>query len=343
MIYILFLFLVIMFLLIVKAKKTYTKNNNSANISTVPTWENVQNEIIAEGVFEKIISNGLDEYLLSDFTLNDNLYYEDLRIPENAYEKLTVILCDVLKYLKLPQLVLLKVIYVGEDENKNHTTGHFQSEHNKKIIVIKIKKEYSPINVLAILCHECTHYFMEYNKLNFNDTKLNEIQTDIIATMIGFGEIMIEGYKEIVREKKCDNKDVYYTSTKVGYITSSDCVEIKKYLNYKRKHLIKERENQNNLLRLHNKLSRLYDTAIFLNEQINEIDFVNIDLENKAKIEQFQKALYSYECKNVNQIMSKIKETLDSEKDLNKLKDEISVADDLCLDLIKWLSLFKEN
>lgn len=348
--YLLFIFLVaiytsfiyfVIFILSRRLKKV--KHNKSKNVTNPPIWENTQNEIIAEGIFNKIISKGLKNFLLSDFSTNNKLLYEDLRIPENAYKKISIILVDILQYLHLPPFVKLQIEYVNKSQSETQTAGNFHSESNKKTILIKIKKEYSPVNILAILCHECTHYFMEYNNLNLADTKLNEIQTDIIAVMIGFNEILIEGYKEIINESYIDYNKIQHTSNKIGYITSCECQEVKNYLNYKRVLLVKEQYNQDKVIELTRKLNKLYETALFLNEQIQNLDFTNIHFTSEEISKQIQSELYNYECRNTNVYITKIKNILDSKKDIEDLNYGTLIAEDLCSDLVKWLTLFQSN
>lgn len=86
---------------------------------------------------------------------------------------------------------------------------------------------------MAILCHECTHFFMQYNNLNWNDTELNERRTDIIACLIGFSKALSSGYEE----REIINYKLGYNEIRhvmIGYISDKECKDLVDYLTYKR-------------------------------------------------------------------------------------------------------------
>ena len=60
-------------------------------------------------------------------------------------------------------------------------------------------------NMMAILCHECTHFFMEHYQLNVTDTELNEARTDTMAMLIGFRRQIISGYEETIEQRREGN------------------------------------------------------------------------------------------------------------------------------------------
>lgn len=103
------------------------------------------------------------------------------------------------------------------------------NEDGRKTITVRIKPFYSGENVIAILCHEVTHYFMEHYRLDLINTSLNEQRTDIAANLIGFNIIMILGYREIRKVTESWNARIIKRH-RIGYITESDCRDIGYFL-----------------------------------------------------------------------------------------------------------------
>jgi hypothetical protein len=74
--------------------------------------------------------------------------------------------------------------------------------HNK--IHITLKPEYSLYEIVAIVCHECTHHFLFSRNIRIEPEDENEKLTDIAAVYLGFGKYLSYGYKpteRIVGEK----------------------------------------------------------------------------------------------------------------------------------------------
>lgn len=233
--------------------------------------------VLVEPMCQKLLNNNLGKYLETDFVINNpyrSIKYNNKKEAEDFYLPYLV---DILKYLNLPINVNLRINFV--DENKfAKEAGRYQSSIVSKTITINISKNYSLINVLAIMSHECTHYFMEYNKLNWKDTELNEERTDMMTCIIGFSDVLINGYK-IVEDVERHINYITTTRTKIGYISSEECKEIKDYLNYQRRKMLAERENQKNIELQRAKLHELISLINQFNNQINSINPIN----NKEK------------------------------------------------------------
>ncbi len=78
---------------------------------------------------------------------------------------------------------------------------------------------------IAILAHEMSHYYLIKNHgIALDDERENELLTDINAVYVGFGFLLLEGYKP--REHIFDQTLAGHTvkTTKVGYIDSCDIV-----------------------------------------------------------------------------------------------------------------------
>ena len=72
--------------------------------------------------------------------------------------------------------------------------AYYKSYNETNQIEIIIKKEYEFYDIAAILAHECSHYFLDYYKVNDAINGDSELFTDITAIFLGFGHILQKGY-----------------------------------------------------------------------------------------------------------------------------------------------------
>ena len=299
-------------------------------------YNNLQIVTIAEGLCERIYMKHLEKYLQNDFDVFYPLSLESNN-EQQIYNSINKFLNTILDYLELPKIISLKVIYDDTDTNKS---GEYKSSFSNKTITVNIKSTYKDKNVKAIVCHECAHYFMEYYNLNIEDTQLNEQRTDVMAILLGFGSIMIAGYSW-----NASSDGSVIRSSKVGYISSDDCLDAKNYLSEYRK-ILKEREDeQKTISDSKNKLKKYCETAQTLYNQILTVDLKNAfdfsNASNSNTFELLQKAVYEYESFDVPKEIEKhvkICQTADSIPEINK---SIKSMERLCTNMITLLSFFK--
>lgn len=95
--------------------------------------------------------------------------------------------------------------------------------------------KYSVEQIMAILVHECTHNFLSYYNLELSSEEENEILTDVTAVYLGFGEILVKGYKPIkeVSENKHANKEqrIKVHKWRIGYLKLPDLVYLIRTIN----------------------------------------------------------------------------------------------------------------
>ncbi|MGI6587849.1 MAG: hypothetical protein ACOX2N_03500 [Peptococcia bacterium] len=96
---------------------------------------------------------------------------------------------------------------------------------------------YSILQIIAILIHECVHNFLFYYDLELYPEEENEILTDVTAVFLGFGQLLMEGYKPI--KEISDSHFQYHgiefevSRWRVGYLNLNDLAYvIKKYEEY---------------------------------------------------------------------------------------------------------------
>ncbi len=196
---------------------------------------NLPSVSLAKGLTEKLIKKDLEGYLKKDFRAATYLSYGDYFSKRRTKDKLQALMLEIFLYLKLSPFVKLKIIYEGsKEDNFENQIGQYKTSFLNKTITLKISKELNPNNIISVLCHECVHYFMEVHNLNVGDINLNERQTDVLTNLLGFSKIMKEGYQKSLKIKD-DGYLRTTTTTRVGYITSKECSEIRKYLIYIRR------------------------------------------------------------------------------------------------------------
>lgn len=100
-------------------------------------------------------------------------------------------------------------------------SGLFSVDNGKQSIEVFVKKDYSLWEIAAIMCHECTHYFMYYHMIPESQGGLNENLTDVAAIFLGFGSIMQVGYDEKVRQIETQD-NILISRSKLGYISKLD-------------------------------------------------------------------------------------------------------------------------
>ena len=188
----------------------------------------VSNEEIFK-VCDELKDKGFYEYLKKEFPKPN--------IRNRSDEEIRNIVHDVINYLGLSHTVDIKInrtdLSGGRLYQKTAAGLYDNSPTIYKNITINIDEGYNDNNILAIICHECTHYFMQVNGLNINNMNENEKKTDITACLIGFNEILYRGYDARLSEKQTSM--ILLKKIKLGYINFRDCYNIKKarkeYLN----------------------------------------------------------------------------------------------------------------
>ena len=97
----------------------------------------------------------------------------------------------------------------------NIDAGKFEMIDNLNCIFINgdISKQ-NFFQKLAILAHEMSHYYlMRKHNIIFDSEQENELLTEINAVYVGFGFLLLRGYKETkIRKGNAETK------SKVGYI-----------------------------------------------------------------------------------------------------------------------------
>ena len=180
---------------------------------------------IADPLADKLIDTGLGDFLLSEFIFDKSKYVLDKKDANTVTDSIRPILGQILGYLKLPLLVDLNVNFTDDvyKFNQKFRAGEYRNEWSLRRITLNFNTAYSLENVIAILCHECSHYFMDYHSLNdYGEPDLYEIRNDVMCCLLGFYKELKDGYKE-----SYVGKSIFAQGRlKIGYINFYEAIEI---------------------------------------------------------------------------------------------------------------------
>jgi len=199
--------------------------------------------VLADGLITRMVSIGMEEYLLKD-------YEPSVKIRSFGWtskrltSKCEAVFNELLDYLELPHNIRLEVLY-SPDSSGSHP-GTYHHDGFNKCVRLNIEPRYKPEQITAVLCHECTHYFMDYHHLNSQVESINEQRTDAMAILLGFGRVLENGYLKQTETKLIDSTGITntyrVTTYKVGYISVADCALVHRLLLDRRKRIISDRQ-----------------------------------------------------------------------------------------------------
>lgn len=132
--------------------------------------------------------------------------------------------------------VELDIIRVNSSrfDDSSYISGTFESDGGAQSIKIFARRDYSLQEIASVMCHECTHFFMYSHMLSELEGGFNENLTDIAAVFLGFSSIMLKGYDEKIRRVKTYD-GILVSTSKLGYISKSDILYIRKIIRKLRK------------------------------------------------------------------------------------------------------------
>lgn len=114
------------------------------------------------------------------------------------------------------------------------TAGLYTESKDSRKIEINLKECYSLNEVVAIICHECSHAFLNYYHVKLPDTAENEVLTDTCAIYLGFAQYLLAGYKPVKRIASVTHTSTQSTakiqSSFIGYLNLSQLEYVCKVL-----------------------------------------------------------------------------------------------------------------
>ncbi|MBQ6846011.1 MAG: hypothetical protein IJO61_02665, partial [Oscillospiraceae bacterium] len=199
-------------------------------------------------------------------------------------------------------------------------------------------------DVVAILCHEISHLYMELMDIKYKDLKQNEEATDVTAILLGFGKIMIKGYVECSREESTGFNTSIIHKSKIGYISSRDCKivyrltkRIKEFELLKRQEKILLDETKKKTKEKIELSKQLYDNFIIVSQNrpatfVQQEDMLKMqDLYNKIENGYFSVQIRQFEMKVSKEL---------SQEDLEEINKKIDL---FCYEITMYNSFFSKH
>ena len=183
-----------------------------------------------------------EHLLLKDFEFQNRLTDAEIRDLSLLQRKLQHMANELSAYLLLLPIPVY-VMRATDGKDGPSIAGDYVSALKK--IDFYVKDDFTAEQLKAILCHEYTHYFMGSTRMDdWSDPALNERRTDVMSNMIGFSNIMIEGYYVVTKaDYQVFSWDVK-SSRAIGYLNVTEQKIVRKELLKVRKEVNKERKRK---------------------------------------------------------------------------------------------------
>ena len=121
----------------------------------------------------------------------DERLYDEFRYNLGDEAVLSRMAADILRHLGLAGNRI--PVYVVDDL-EGRAAGRYMSNAYGSSIEIKVQKYTRPNEVMAVLIHECMHYYLRLTGLGFEDEHKNEILTDTATIYFGLYDYIYSGY-----------------------------------------------------------------------------------------------------------------------------------------------------
>ena len=137
----------------------------------------------------------------------------------HGYDEAAVrrLISRIMIHLGAPFTEFRVVITDGTDSK---SAGTYRYDPLCPTIGLQLRPYYSAEQIIAIVCHECTHHFLNVKKLKGASDRGNELLTDYAAVYTGMGPLLRTGYR--------NSADLYAKTehpTQLGYISAEDIDE----------------------------------------------------------------------------------------------------------------------
>lgn len=284
---------------------------------------------------------------------------------------LNVLAIKICSRLKLPPFYKLNLKY----ENLNSRSGvggMYTPKVDSKEIKIIVNTASTFDTLLAAMCHEFTHYFMDYYGLKVESGNVNEIKTDLLANLIGFNKIIVRGYKdtyftiigkgENVKIIKYARKPWYiktnskghvvnyrgsgqmHQATHVGYLTVTECKLIGHCLaKYRNEHI-----QIDALLQKSKSAKEALESELLLVEQLyNQLSQIdprkirNDNIETAEQVNKLNEAIIQYDSFNLKEALKKHREIMLNCDDIAELNKSMEEVKNISSKLAYWSKCFQ--
>ena len=286
-----------------------------------------------------------------------------IELSVNSFDKnsIKLLVSEIMRYLNSPTLNIDVDLRIRNESKYSSigTAGQYQTSNFSKKITLYLKPDYTYFEVVAIICHECTHDYLLSNGIKIESEKENEVFTDVAAIYLGFERYIQTGYKETRRVKSVlwDPYSVQTEGVKIGYINSAQIeYAIIKINDYRKKYNKeaekahkqnqKELKNKEKIIQLQqnriNSITQMFDelhTCFKSNVALFERKNINYNKKfSKKDLSAIQDNFFLHETgelklkiNNIKKSVEKLSNTtsdndmLSIEKELSALKKKITI------------------
>ena len=160
------------------------------------TKNNTVKNFASENTYRLCINKLQNKVRRPDYTYipDQNIFrrFQNCNTDELA---LTALATDILKHCGYkPAALYVRVVNKNPNDN---IAGQYSIRQHSSTIEIHINPTISEKEILAILIHECMHFFLRCRGISMPTTQENEYLTDITTVYMGFYEYMYNGYGKV--------------------------------------------------------------------------------------------------------------------------------------------------
>jgi len=165
-------------------------------------------------------------YLAGEYQVPDDIIKE-LKQDKFSFEALQRLVDSIVLHTGVFNFVQVFV----EEADSGNTVGLYTTYGRMvREIYLYRNNKYRIEQIMAILAHECTHNFLYYHNLEHSSEEENEILTDVTAVCLGFGPLLLAGYKPVKEITKPESEDktqgLKVHKWRIGYLKMSDLVYV---------------------------------------------------------------------------------------------------------------------
>lgn len=295
-----------------------------------------------EYLYNRLEFNNQKNIILKEDFIVAPHYYKVIKPGTYATESILQLANEIFSYLNICP-VDVTVVYDWDDRytSHEHRAGYYRNVGPESYpdIHILVKQDYSCKDIAAVLCHEITHYYMYLQNIHMADVEENEEYTDITAILLGFGNVLMAGYKETTKEITRYNKIIHYTS-KLGYLTLQDCSIVYGLVNELKHRILIKKESELELEQLRKQATCESQLAYQLYNQMS--DYIKNGFDKMPSAEDFTKIQNLYAKIENGYFISQLHELKQIENNdatISELNSLLAKANKICTEIAEYNSI----
>ncbi len=139
----------------------------------------------------KLVQKNQSDLLMADYHIRTKVGSPETTDLSVLERQLQSVLMELLAHLHLMPDIRLIVTRDPAKLVNQGAMGEYHSDYNNRQIRLLVSPSYSANDVVAALCHECSHYFAYSCGIAESDRDTNEGLTDTLSILLGFSESVL--------------------------------------------------------------------------------------------------------------------------------------------------------